>query len=87
MTIKATMMSLMHKYECESMKSEGPPRSGWQVKRKRSSDVFQIPQGEVDGHHAGVDTPARSDPDWSVDVERRSQELALLLGFGVCRIM
>jgi hypothetical protein len=46
-----------------------------------SSDTFEVSHGEKDGCHTCVRTTGGGDPDRTVNTERGSQEVALLLGF------
>jgi hypothetical protein len=50
-------------------------------------DVFQVPHGQVDSSQAGVDTTTSGDPDRTVDVQRRTEQLALLLRLGLCKML
>lgn len=50
-------------------------------------DMFQVSHGEVDSRQAGVDTSASGDPDRTVDVQRGSKQLALLLRLSLCRML
>lgn len=49
--------------------------------------MFQVSHGEVDSGQAGVDSSASGDPDRTVDVQRRAEQLALLLRLGLCKML
>lgn len=50
-------------------------------------DVFQVSHREEDSRQAGIDTSGGGDPNRTVDIQRGTEQLALLLRLGLCRML
>jgi hypothetical protein len=58
-----------------------------EIPRRYLPGVFEVSHGEVDSSQTSVDTTASGDPDRTVDVQRGTEQLALLLRLGLCEML